>query len=210
MDMRNLNELAEMSQKERDEFSRICNMLLSVTYILRETADRRVSKEYRYIEDKFELFYDYLELSGWKIYKESQYGIIYVRNTEGYNKLVMNKLTTVMLATIRIIYEEHRARVGGTNDVCSSVGELFGKIVNEFSVYKKKPPQKEIKEAFRILELHNLIRKIDESYDDFECRFMILPSVLIAVSNERCKAICDMLKNETEESENEKADEAIA
>lgn len=210
MDMQNLNKLAEMSQKERDEFSRICNMLLSVTYILRDSADRRISKEYHYIDHNFELFYDYLELSGWKIYKESQYGIIYVRNTEGYNKLVMNKLSTVMLVTMRIIYEDHRAQASNTNDVCSSVGELFGKIVNEFSVYTKKPPQKEVKEAFKILELHNLIRKIDESYDDFECRFMILPSVLIAVPNEKCKTICDTLKTETEESENEKADEALA
>lgn len=210
MDIQNLNKLAEMSQKERDEFSRICNMLLSVTYILRDSADRRISKEYHYIEHHFELFYDYLELSGWKIYKESQYGIIYVRNTEGYNKLVMNKLSTVMLVTMRIIYEDHRAQASNTNDVCSSVGELFGKIVNEFSVYTKKPPQKEVKEAFKILESHNLIRKIDESYDDFECRFMILPSVLIAVPNEKCKTICDTLKTETEESENEKADEALA
>ena len=208
--MQNLNKLAEMSQKERDEFSRICNMLLSVTYILRDSADRRISKEYHYIDHNFELFYDYLELSGWKIYKESQYGIIYVRNTEGYNKLVMNKLSTVMLVTMRIIYEDHRAQASNTNDVCSSVGELFGKIVNEFSVYTKKPPQKEVKEAFKILESHNLIRKIDESYDDFECRFMILPSVLIAVPNEKCKTICDTLKTETEESENEKADEALA
>lgn len=210
MDMQNLNKLAEMSQKERDEFSRICNMLLSVTYILRDSADRRISKEYHYIDHNFELFYDYLELCGWKIYKESQYGIIYVRNTEGYNKLVMNKLSTVMLVTMRIIYEDHRAQASNTNDVCSSVGELFGKIVNEFSVYTKKPPQKEVKEAFKILESHNLIRKIDESYDDFECRFMILPSVLIAVPNEKCKTICDTLKTETEESENEKADEALA
>ena len=210
MDMQNLNKLAEMSQKERYEFSRICNMLLSVTYILRDSADRRISKEYHYIDHNFELFYDYLELSGWKIYKESQYGIIYVRNTEGYNKLVMNKLSTVMLVTMRIIYEDHRAQASNTNDVCSSVGELFGKIVNEFSVYTKKPPQKEVKEAFKILESHNLIRKIDETYDDFECRFMILPSVLIAVPNEKCKTICDTLKTETEESENEKADEALA
>lgn len=210
MDIQNLKKLAEMSQKEKDEFSRICNMLLSVTYILRDSADRRISKEYHYIDNNFELFYDYLELSGWKIYKESGYGIIYVRNTEGYNKLAMNKLTTVMLVTIRIIYEEHRAQASNTNDVCSSVGELFGKIVNEFSVYPKKPPQKEVKEAFKILESHNLIRKIDESYDDFECRFMILPSVMIAVPNEKCKMICDTLKTETEELENEKTDEALA
>lgn len=206
-----LSRFDEMTQKEKDEFSRVCNMLMSATYILRDSADGRISKEYRFIEneDNFDLFYEYLEMSGWRLYKDIQYGIIYVRNVEGYNKLALNKLTTVMLVTMRIIYEEHRARASSTNDVCASVGELFGKIVNEFSVYPKKPPQKEIKESFKILESHNLIRKLDESFDDYECRFVILPSVRIAVPNERCKTICDTLKTESEEAENEETDAAL-
>lgn len=201
-----LDRYDKMSQKEKDEFTRICNKLLSATYILRDGADRLVSREYRFIENEFELFYDYLEMSGWRIYKDTQYGIIYVRNVEGYNKLSLNKLTTIMLITMRIIYEERRVQASGTNDVCVTVGELFGKIVNEFSAYPKKPPQKEIKEAFRILEAHNLIRRLDESFEDFECRFVVLPAVLIAVPNERCKTICDTLKAESEEVQNEEVD----
>lgn len=198
-----LERFNEMTQREKDEFSRICNKLLSSTYILRDGTDRLVSREYRFIENEFELFYDYLELSGWKLYKDVQYGIIYVRNMEGYNKLSLNKLTTVMLVTMRVIYEERRVQASNTNDVCVTVGELFGKIVNEFSVYPKKPAQKEIKDSFRILEAHNLIRRLDESLDDFENRFVVLPSVLIAVPNERCKTICDTLKAEMEEVQSE-------
>ena len=194
----NLSRLNEMTQKEKDEFSGICNKLMSVTYILRDGADGRISKEYRFIEANFELIYDYLELCGWKLYKDNQYGVIYVRNTEGYNKLSLNKLTTVMLITMRFIYEESRSQASTTNDVCVSVGTLFGKIVNEFSIYPKKPSQKEIKDSFRILEAHNLIRKLDESFDDVECRFVILPSILIAVPNEKCKTICDSFKDEGE------------
>ena len=111
-----------------------------------------------------------------------------------------------MLITMRIIYEERRVQASSTNDVCVTVGELFGKIVNEFSAYPKKPPQKEIKESFRILEAHNLIRRLDESFEDFDCRFVVLPSVLIAVPNERCKTICDTLKAESEEVQNEEVD----
>lgn len=201
-----LSTFEEMSDKETEEFSRICNMLLSVTYILRDGADGRISKEYRFIDSHFELFSDYLELSRWKIYKDIQYGIIYVRNVDGLNKLSLNKLTTVMLITIRIIYEESRIQASNTSNVCITVGALFDKIVNEFSIYPKKPPQKEIKESFRILEAHNLIKKLDESFDDIECRFVVLPSVLIAVPNEKSKAICDALKSKSEEINNEEND----
>lgn len=202
----NLTAFEEMSEKETKEFSRICNMLLSVTYILRDGADGRISKEYHFIDSHFELFSDYLELTGWKIYKDIQYGIIYVRNVDGLNKLTLNKLTTVMLVAIRIIYEESRIKASNTSNVCITVGSLFDKIVNEFSMYSKKPPQKEIKESFRILEAHNLIKRLDDSFDDIECRFVILPSVLIAVSNEKSKAICDTLKSKSEEITNEEID----
>ena len=201
-----LDRYEKMSQREKDEFSRICNKLLSTTYILRDGADRLVSREYRFIENEFEFFEAYLEMSGWRIYKDAQYGIIYVRNVEGYNKLALNKLTTIMLITMRIIYEERRVQASSTNDVCVTVGELFGKIVNEFSAYSKKPAQKEIKDAFRILEEHNLIRRLDDGLDDFECRFVVLPSVLIAVPNEKCKSICDILKAESEEVQDEEND----
>lgn len=206
----NLQSFENLSAKERADFSRICNLLLSCTYILRENEHQRISGEYTFIERHFPLFSDYLELSGWRIYKDTQYGIIYVRNTEGYNKLLLGKLATVMLITLRILYEEGRVQAGLTNDVSTTTGELFGKIVNEYSLYPKKPPQKEIKDAFRILETHHLIRKIGESYDDFECRIQILPSILIAVSNERCRAICDTLKAETEEERNEETDTVAA
>lgn len=194
----NLDRLNELTQKEKDEFSAICNKLMSVTYILRDGTDGRISKEYRFIEANFDIIYDYLELCGWRLYKDIQYGVIYVRNTEGYNKLPLNKLTTIMLVTMRFIYEESRGQASATNDVCVTVGALFGKIVNEFSIYTKMPAQKERKDSFRILEAHNLIRKLDESFDDVECRFVILPSVLIAVPNEKCKTICDSFKDERE------------
>lgn len=105
-----LDRFEKMTQREKDEFSKICNKLMSATYMLRDGTDKLVSREYRFIENEFELFSDYLSLGGWKIYKDAQYGIIYVRNVEGYNKLALNKLTTVMLITMRIIYEDMRVQ----------------------------------------------------------------------------------------------------
>ncbi len=205
----NFEAFSEMSDKEIDEFSRICNYLLSHTFVMREDNKKLISRDYRYIERNFELFYDYLSLSGWRIYKDSQYGVIYVRNVQGFSRLALNKLATVMLITMRIIYEERRVLASNTSEVCITVSELFGKIVNEFSVYPKKPSQREIKDAFRIFESHNILYKLDDSYDNLECRFVVLPSILIAVSNEKCKLICDTLKSE-EAVQNEENDEAFA
>lgn len=206
----NLAAFSELSDKETDDFTRICNYLISCTFVMREDNKKIISRDYRFIERNFELFSDYLSLSGWNIYKDSQYGIIYVRNVQGYNKLALNKLATVMLITMRIIYEERRVQASNTNDVCITVSELFGKIVNDFSVYPKKPPQKEIKDCFRIFEQHNILYKQDDSYENLECRFVVLPSILVAVSNEKCKSICDTLNADKEEADYEEDNEASA
>ncbi len=206
----NLQKFEELTAKEQAEFSRICNLLLSCTYILRENAEQRISREYTFIERNFQLFEDYLSLSGWDIKKDTQYGVIYIRNINGCNKLVLSKLATVILITLRIFYEEQRMQAGLTNNVSIAIGELFGKIVNEYSIYPKKPPQKDIRDVFRMLESHNLIRKIGESYDDLSCRIQILPSILIVVPNERCKTICDILKTEKEVEQHEEADTIAA
>ena len=67
--------------------------------------------------------------------------------------------------------------------------------------------QKEIKEALRMLEQHNIIYKLGDSYDDMECRIKILPSILLAVPNDKCKAVYEILCAETKEDENEASDE---
>jgi hypothetical protein len=206
----NLQKFESMNTKEQMDFSRVCNMLLAHTYILREDEQQRISRDYTFIERNFELFSDYLSLSGWQIYKDSQYGVIFVKNVEGYNKLTLSKLATVVLIILRIIYEEKRVQAGVTSNVSTTTGELLVKMVNEFSIYPKKPQQKELKDVFQIFDSHNLIRKLGDSYDDVECKIQILPSILIAVSNERCKTICDILKMDSEEENDEETDAAVA
>lgn len=57
-----LDRFEKMTQREKDEFSKICNKLMSATYMLRDGTDKLVSREYRFIENEFELFSDYLSL----------------------------------------------------------------------------------------------------------------------------------------------------
>lgn len=197
--------ISNMPDKEKAEFARLANYLMSSTYLLRDNEQHMVSKDYLFVEHRFELFDDYFSMIGWRIYKDKQYGVIRIENVDGMNKIKLDKLTTVVILAMRIIYEEKRIQASSSNDVCTTVAEVVGKIVNDFSIYKKKPTQLELKDTFRILEGHNLIYRLDESYADYECRLIILPSILFAVSNEKCRSICETLtlekENANEESE---------
>ena len=91
-----------------------------------------------------------------------------------------------------------------------TVGELLAKMINELSVLQKKPAQKELKDSFRVLEDHNIIYRMGDSYENMECQIKVLPSILLAVPNNRCKAICEILQDENKEAENENSDEDTA
>lgn len=205
-----LSEIENMPQREKDEFTRCCALLMAKTFVPRDTPDGRLSRDYSFIQNKYSLLEEYLSLSGWKLCSDKTLGIIYVRNAEEYNRLALNKLTTQIIVTLRLMFEERRMNGTSVYVVGVTVGELLAKMINELSVLQKKPAQKELKDSFRVLEEHNIIYRIGDSYENMECQIKVLPSILLAVPNDRCKAICEILQDENKEAENEKSDENTA
>ena len=205
-----LSEIETLNPREQEEFARCAALLTAKTFIPRETPENTLSREFSFIQRKRELFEEYLALSCWRLYYDAQLGVIYVKNTEGYNKVTLNKLTTQLLITLRLMFEEKRMSGSTVNVVGITVGELLAKMINELTVLTKKPVQKDIKDSFRILEQHNIIYRIGDSYDDMECRIKVLPSILIAVPNDRCKAVYETFRAEIKEDDNEASDENAA
>ena len=146
-----LSEIEALIPREREEFSRCAALLMSKTFVPRDTAENTLSREFSFIQRKFQLFEVYLALSGWQLYYDRQLGVIYVNNTEGYNKVVLNKLSTQILITLRFIFEEKRMSGSTVNVVGVTVGELLAKMINELNIIDKRPGQKEIKESLRII-----------------------------------------------------------
>lgn len=205
-----LSDIENMPQREKDEFTRCCALLMAKTFVPRDTPDGRLSRDYSFIQNKFSQLEEYLSLSGWKLYNDRTLGIIYVSNAEEYNRLTLNKLTTQIIVTLRLMFEERRMNGTSVYVVGVTVGELLAKMINELSVLQKKPAQKELKDSFRVLEDHNIIYRMGDSYENMECQIKVLPSILLAVPNNRCKAICEILQDENKEAENENSDEDTA
>lgn len=205
-----LSDIENMPQREKDEFTRCCALLMAKTFVPRDTPDGRLSRDYSFIQNKFSQLEEYLSLSGWKLYNDRTLGIIYVSNAEEYNRLTLNKLTTQIIVTLRLMFEERRMNGTSVYVVGVTVGELLAKMINELSVLQKKPAQKELKDSFRVLEDHNIIYRMGDSYENMECQIKVFPSILLAVPNNRCKAICEILQDENKEAENENSDEDTA
>jgi hypothetical protein len=201
----------KLNNSEKEEFKRLSNLLLSKTFITRDFYDlkesmMKVNPEYRFIERHFELFSSYFSCSGWAVLKDNQYGVISIENIYEYNRLKLDRFTTLVLYTIRLIFEEERERVSLRNEIMTTTGQIIHKMLT-MNIFKKKPSDRDISESLRLLSNHNLIQKISGQWENADTRIMILPSILFVLSNEKISRVFEFLGFEetsnTEDQENE-------
>ena len=133
----------KLNNSEKEEFKRLANLLLSKTFVTRDTFDvkesmMKINTDYRFIERHFELFSNYLSYSGWEVRKDNQYGVISVENVYEYNRMKLDRFTTLLLYTIRLIYEEERERVSLRNEIMATTGQIIHKMIT-LNLFKKKP-----------------------------------------------------------------------
>jgi hypothetical protein len=202
---------------EKEEFKRILNLALSRTFIVRDVYDpkegmMKVNPDYRFIERNFELFLEYLDFAGWSLDKDSNYGVITLSNNYEYNRVRLDRNTTMLLYTMRLIFEEEREKVALQREILTTTGQIIHKLIT-LGLVKKKPSDKDLADAFRLLAYHNVILKLEGSWAEAECKILILPSILFIVTNERISRIHEMMEDENGEAaltpENDETEEEI-
>lgn len=196
---------------EQEIFQRIVNLLLGKTFIVYNVYDENkkttvFNPDYRFIERNLELFEKYLRLGGWNLERNDNYEVIYITSQYGYNKMHLDKFTTVILYILRLMYEQKRENINLTEQIVVNVSEIISTL-NEIGAYnKKKPALTEIRQALGTIAKFNLIQKIDGKYEDPETKIIILPSILFAITAESITKINDSIKDTNEEIDEEEVE----
>lgn len=213
------NELYDkLTNSEKEEFKRLLNLILSRTFMVRDLYDSkegmvRVNPEYRFVERNFELFVDYLDFAGWSLEKDSNYGVIALNNNYEYNRVRLDRNTTMILYTMRLVFEEEREKVTLRHEILTTTAQIVRKLIT-LGLVKKKPSDKDLADALRQLAYHHVIQKVEGSWEDAECKILILPSILFIVTNERISRIHEMMDSDengdsSASSENEENEEEV-
>ncbi len=188
---------------ERENFQRIINLLFGKTFIVYNIYDENkktsvFNPDYRFIERNLELFEKYLKLGGWNLERNNNYEVIYITSQFGYNKMHLDKFTTIILYILRLMYEQKRENINLTEHIIVSVSDIISTL-NEIGAYdKKKPSLHEIRQALGTIAKFNLIQKIDGKYENPETKIIILPSILFAITAESITKINDTIKDTNE------------
>ena len=198
-----LDNYNNLTNAEKERFAKLTNYLLSKTFVTREifeTKDKlgKINADYRFIEKYYDLFEGYLKVINYILKTDEAIGVIYLENDYGYNKLRLDKLTTLILFTLRTIYDEEKEKNATSSVVYITTASLIYKLL-ELKLVSKKPTMKDMVESIRLLTTQNILTKIEGNIEDSACQLAILPTILLVVSNEKIDAIYSMVFQEEKE-----------
>jgi len=185
-----------LSNYDKNEFRRLCNALLSHTYLVRDVykPDKQwmePNNDYRLVNRMFPCIRDYFAMAGWRLEKDDNYGVISLINEYGHNRTRMDRFTTLFLYTCRLLYEEGREQGDNAHVVRTDTGTIIDKMRMLGLLDKGKTTQKERLDAQRSLAHFNIIQKTESTAWSAEGNgVLIFPSILSIISN---SSINDMM-----------------
>ncbi len=206
----------KLSSYEKGEFRRLSNYLLSHTYLVRyeyQSSQQMTmpSSDYMMISRLFSVMQEYFSVTGWKLEKDDNYGVVSLINIYDHNRLRVDRFTTLFLYTCRLIYEEHREESGQFHTVRTDTQTIVEKMRMLGLLEKGKTSQKERLDAQRTLAHYNVLQKMDSTWSNEGNQLLILPSILSMVSNQGINDMMieleEMKNNEIQD--NDKREESV-
>ena len=203
----------KLSLSEQENFKRLVNWLLAHTYLLQGTYEfednlKRSNPDYLFVDRNFELFQDYLEYAGFRLERDSGYGVIFLTSSFEFNRVKLDLTTTLILYVLRLIYEEERENLSLSREVFTTTGDLVHKMIS-LGLVKRKPANQALRDALRTLNRFQVVEKVDGPWEAASTRLLILPAILFIVTNERISSMYQLMdEEEFEEDEETEADAA--
>lgn len=198
-----------MLQKDRDEFRRVCNKLMSICFIVRR--NEATKSDFYFIQRWKPVFERYLEVLGYTLEINDEYGVIQLVNRENYNHLNLKLNDSIILLILRILYDEKKRELSLT-DVVVNLGDIQEKYIS-LKIREKQIDKTTMNNALRLFKRFNLVELLDRDLMQEESRVIIYDSILMAVRVEDIKRVNDMLalyrkggKTEDEEAAQDSAD----
>lgn len=178
-----------MLQKDRDEFRRVCNKLMSICFIVRR--NEATKSDYYFILRMKDVFLRYLDVLGYTLEINEEYGVIQLVNRENYNHLNLRLNDSIILLILRILYDEKKRELSLT-DVVVNLGDIQEKYLS-LKIREKQIDKTTMNNALRLFKRFNLIEILDRDLMQEEARIIIYDSILMAVRVEDIKKAADMI-----------------
>lgn len=166
-------EYIELSDLQKDKFSRLVNRLLAVNFLC--GARKKDRDDYYYIQSHEFLFKNFFILLDYEFYLKKVDSIAYIQNQQHYNHLHLNQLYSVILLLLRKLYFQKTLELQDSDFISITVGELHSEIETT-GLYDKRITKTDLKEVYQFLSRYNICERIGDLNDD-DTRLIIYPTI---------------------------------
>ncbi len=200
--------LEGMLQRDRDEFTRICNRLFSNCFICKRNEAARA--DYYFIQKHREKFVRYLAVSGYRLEINEEYGVVQLTNPQNYNRYNMKLFESILLLILRILYDEKKRELSVSDEVIVNMGDIHEKFLS-LKIREKMMDKTTLRNAVSTMRRFQLVEVLDKELSNEDSRIIIYDSILMAVRVEDIKQVYEKLDHYRKGGKaNEEADESEA
>lgn len=184
--------LEGMLQKDKDEFSRICNRLLSNCFLCKGNVTNRA--DYYFVLKYKDKFSDYLSLLGYRLEINEEYGVVQLTNPQNYNRYNLKLYESIILLILRILYDEKKRELSVSDEVIINIGDIHDKFLS-LKIRDKMIDKTTLRNAISVFRRFQLVEALDKDMSKEDARLIIFDSILMAIRVEDIKQAYDKLEN---------------
>lgn len=181
-----------MLQRDKDEFTRICNRLLSQCFICKKNETTR--GDYYFILKHKEKFTEFLSVLGYRLEINEEYGVIQLVNSQNYNRYHMKLFESIILLIIRILYDEKKRELSVSDDVLINMGDIHEKFMS-LKIRDKMIDKTTLRNAISTMRRFQLVEPLDRDLSNEDARLIVYDSILMAVRVEDIQEAYKNLEN---------------
>ena len=179
-----------MLQRDKDEFTRICNRLLSQCFVCKKNETTRA--DYYFIMKYKEKFLEYLSVLGYRLDINEEYGVVQLVNTQNYNRYNMKLFESIILLILRILYDEKKRELSISDEVIINMGDIHEKFMS-LKIRDKMIDKTTLRNAISTMRRFQLVEPLDRDLSNEDARLIIYDSILMAVRVEDIRSAYEKL-----------------
>ena len=180
-----------MLQKDKDEFQRICNRLLSHCFLCKGNVTNK--SDYYFVLKFKNQFKEYLEVLGYRLEINEEYGVIQLTNPKNYNRVNLKLFESIILIILRILYDEKKRELSMSNEVIVNLGDIQDKFMS-LNIRDKLVDKTTMRNILSLFKRFQIVETLDKDLTNEESRVLIFDSILMAVRVEDIKQAYEKLE----------------
>ncbi len=184
--------LEGMLQKDKDEYSRICNRLLSNCFLCKGNPTNRA--DYYFVLKYKDKFSAYLSLLGYRLEINEEYGVVQLTNPQNYNRYNLKLYESIILLILRILYDEKKRELSVSDEVIINIGDIHDKFLS-LKIRDKMIEKTTLRNTISVFRRFQLVEALDKDMSKEDSRLIIFDSILMAIRVEDIKQAYDKLEN---------------